>query len=185
MRASGGLVHRGNPSWIPGTVVVVILTIWGYTSIGPNGPLEAGRTEQHKTDFTVFTEAGAAFFDGRNPYCVANPRGWHYLYPPLFALLVAPLSVFDTESQVVIWYVANVALAFGCFGEARKLWRLVSQVESDRALWVAGCAFLAAFLPVLDCMQSGQLGIAILYMLMLGFRLALRDQSRGAGFSVV
>ena len=104
--------------WIPGTVVVVALTIWGYVSIGPNGRLEPGRTDQHKTDFTVFTEAGAAFFDGRDPYRVTNPRGWHYLYPPLFALVVAPLSVFDTESQVVIWYVVNVVFAFGCFGEA-------------------------------------------------------------------
>ncbi len=168
--------------WIPGVVVVVALTIWGYTSIGPNGRLDPGRTDQHKTDFTVFTGAGAAFFDGRDPYRVANPRGWHYLYPPLFALLVAPLSVFDTESQVVIWYVLNVALAFGCFGEAGRLWRLVSGTEHHRALWVAGCAFLAAFLPFLDCMQSGQLGIAILYLLMLGFRLALRDRSRLSWF---
>src|SRR3954451_2243494 len=109
--------------WIPGTVVAVALTIWGYVAIGPNGRIEAGRTEMHKTDFTVFTEAGAAFFDGRDPYGVTNARGWHYLYPPLFALLVAPLSVFDTESQVVTWYVVNVLLSIGCFSEARWLWR--------------------------------------------------------------
>ena len=168
--------------WIPGVVVVVALTIWGFVSIGPNGRLEPGRTDQHKTDFTVFTEAGAAFFDGRDPYRVANPRGWHYLYPPLFALLVAPLSVFDTESQVVIWYCVNVGLAFGCFGEARRLWRLVSGAKLHRSLWVAGLACLAVFLPFLDCMQSGQLGIAILYLLMLGFRLVLQDQSRSSWF---
>ena len=168
--------------WIPGVVVVVALTIWGFVSIGPNGRLEPGRTDQHKTDFTVFTEAGAAFFDGRDPYRVANPRGWHYLYPPLFALLVAPLSVFDTESQVVIWYCVNVGLAFGCFGEARRLWRLVSGAKLHRSLWVAGLACLAVFLPFLDCMQSGQLGIAILYLLILGFRLVLQDQSRSSWF---
>jgi Glycosyltransferase family 87 len=168
--------------WIPGTVVIVALTIWGYVSIGPNGRLEPGRTEHHRTDFTVFTEAGAAFFDGRDPYKVANPRGWHYLYPPLFALIVAPLSVFDTESQVLIWYVVNVGLAFGCFGEARRLWRLVSGPERDRSLWVARLACMTAFLPFLDCMQAGQLGIAILYLLMLGFRLVLRDQARFCWF---
>jgi Glycosyltransferase family 87 len=168
--------------WIPGTVVVVALTIWGYISIGPSGRLEPGRTDQHKTDFTVFTEAGAAFFDGRDPYRVANPRGWHYLYPPLFALLVSPLSVFDTESQVVIWYVVNVAFAFGCFANTRRLWQLVSGGKTHCSLWVAALAGLAVFLPILDCMQAGQLGIAILFLLMLGFRHVLQGQSRLSWF---
>jgi hypothetical protein len=168
--------------WIPGTVVAVALTIWGYVAIGPNGRLEPGRTELHKTDFTVFTEAGAAFFDGRDPYRVTNPRGWHYLYPPLFALLVAPLSIFDTESQVVTWYVINVLLSIGCLAEARWLWQFVSGSEPHRTLWVAGCALLAGFLPFLDCMQSGQLGIAILYFLLFGSRLVIQGQSRLSWF---
>ena len=66
----------------------------------------------HQTDFTVFTEAGAAFFDGRDPYAVKNPRGWFYLYPPLFALLVSPLASLDSKSQVVVWYIISVVLAF-------------------------------------------------------------------------
>ena len=168
--------------WIPGTVIVVALTIWGYVAIGPGGRLEPGRTDQHRTDFTVFTEAGAAFFDGRNPYRVANPRGWHYLYPPLFALLVSPLSVFDTESQVVIWYAANVAFAFGCFTNARRLWLFASSAYLPGTLWVAGLAMLAVFLPFLDCMQAGQLGIAILFLLTLGFRFGLQGQSPSSWF---
>lgn len=168
--------------WIPGAVVLVALTIWGYVAIGPNGRLEPGRVELHKTDFTVFTEAGSAFFDGRDPYRVTNPRGWHYLYPPLFALMVAPLSFFDTESQVVIWYVVNILLSLGCLCEARRLWRFVSRSASHRILWVAVCALLAGLLPFLDCMQSGQLGIAILYFLMLGSRLVIQGQSRLSWF---
>jgi hypothetical protein len=168
--------------WIPGTVVVVALTIWGYVSIGPNGRLEPGRTEQHRTDFTVFTEAGAAFFDGRDPYRVTNPRGWHYLYPPLFALLVAPLSALDTASQVVVWYVINVVLAFGCFVEARRLLGLICRAGPRTPRWVAACGLLAAILPTLDCMQAGQLGLAILYFLTLGFRIVLQDPTRRGGF---
>ena len=97
--------------WVLGVALIVGFTIWGYTCIGPTGRIVPGHTDWHRTDFTVFTEAGAAFFDGRNPYRVANPRGWHYLYPPLFALLVAPLSFFDTESQVRFWYAVNVAFS--------------------------------------------------------------------------
>jgi hypothetical protein len=182
-------------------IVIVAATIWGYVFIGPRGRIEAGRIDDHKTDFTVFTEAGAAFFDGRDPYGVTNPRGWHYLYPPLFALLVAPLSVFDTESQVVAWYVLNVGLLFGCFTEARRLWSLVAgptrkspfaprRGGEARRPWslvagapparlpgIAVCCGLASVLPFLDCMQAGQLGIAILYLLMVGFRLVVEGRS--------
>jgi len=164
--------------WIVAVWVICGLTIWGYVDIGPRGRIEPGRSDRHKTDFTVFTEAGAAFFDGRNPYLVANPRGWHYLYPPLFALLVAPLSVFDTESQVLIWYFVNVVLAFGCLFEACGIWRLVSgRVVPPRSLWMCVCAALTAVLPFLDCMQAGQLGIAILYFLLAGFRLVVLGRS--------
>ena len=120
----------------------------------------------------MFTEAGSAFFDGRDPYRVASPRGWHYLYPPLFALLVSPLRFFDTESQVLTWYFINVGLTFACFLETRRLYRLFTrETESRRGLGWGACAGLAAFLPFLDCMEAGQLGIAILYLLLVGLRL--------------
>jgi hypothetical protein len=167
-------------------IAVILLagfTIWGYACIGPAGRLLPGRTEQHRTDFTVFTEAGAAFFDGRNPYGVANPRGWHYLYPPLFALLVSPLANFDTESQVVFWYAINVALAFACFGEARRLLLLLGGSEPRNFFVVLViCAFLAVVLPFLECMQAGQLGIFLLYLLMLGSRLSVDGKSPSIWF---
>ncbi len=158
-------------------VLLVGFTIWGYVSIGPNGRLVAGHIDQHRTDFTVFTEAGAAFFDGRNPYGVTSPRGWHYLYPPLFALLVAPLSLFDTETQVVFWYAVNVVLTFGCFCEGRRLWRMIAGSDERRLMWMVVCAGCAVVLPFLDCMQAGQLGIAILYLLLLGSRLVFEGRS--------
>jgi hypothetical protein len=169
--------------WVLGTCIAVAATIYGYVVIAPRGRIEPGRVEMHKTDFTVFTEAGAAFFDGRDPYRVTNPRGWHYLYPPLFALLVSPLTVFDTASQVAIWYALNVVLSFGCFLEARRLWRLLAaRAGAFPTYWVIACVALCAFLPFLDCMQAGQLGIAILYLLIVGFRLVLEKRSWRSGF---
>jgi hypothetical protein len=158
-------------------------TIWGYAFIGPRGRIVPGRIDQHMTDFTVFTEAGAAFFDGRDPYQVANPRGWQYMYPPLFALLVAPLSLVGTEAQVLIWYFINVGLTFACVSEARRLFRLVApRVEPRSARMVATCAGLATLLPILDCMEAGQLGIGILYLLLVGFRLTIQMQSWRGSF---
>jgi hypothetical protein len=169
---------------MPAVVVVVAATIWGYVSIAPNGRLVAGRIEEHRTDFTVFTEAGSAFFDGRNPYRVTNPRGWYYLYPPLFALLVSPLSVLDTQSQVVAWYIVNLVLTLACVIEARRLWGLSTKSGRPPGGWIGigiggGAAVL---LPFLDCMQAGQLGILILYSLMVGFRLVVVGRTRRSWF---
>ena len=102
----------------------------------------------HRSDFTL-TEARAAFFDGREPYEVANPRGWYYLYPPLFALLVSPLAALDFKSQVVVWYIISLVLAFGCSSESRRLWILLvasDSVEADvgrnAAFRIGACAGL-------------------------------------------
>jgi hypothetical protein len=173
---------RGARLWAMRVFLLAGFTIWGYLAIAPAGRIVPGHTEWHRTDFTVFTEAGAAFFDGRNPYAVANPRGWHYLYPPLFALLVAPLSLLDTSSQVGFWYAINVLLTFGCVVEAKRLCRIVGGPEYHGLLWIGAFAFLAMVLPFLDCMQAGQLGIAILYFLMLGCRLVLEGRSLVVGF---
>jgi Glycosyltransferase family 87 len=161
-------------------VLLVGLALWFYLDVGPRGRISPDKPELHRTDFTVYTEAGAAFFDGRDPYSVKNPRGWFYLYPPLFALMVAPLSLVGSVSQVMAWYVVSVALGFGCFGEARRLWRSWTAMGTRHdAPWIAACAGLAVLLPSLECLQRGQLGVALLYALLLGYRLVAFGGWRG------
>ena len=168
-------------------IPIVVLTILWYVDIQYRGQIIAGRIEAHRTDFTVFTEAGAALFDGRNLYRVTNPRGWYYLYPPLFALLVSPLSFLDSRSQVFIWYLISIASGFGCYDEACRIWCAVTfpqaRAESRRrrksnlAIGIGVCAGLTIALPALDCLQRGQLGIVLVYSLLLGFRLAMSPGS--------
>jgi len=188
---SGTGIPRSRDGIRFGYVAVVLigaLTVWGYLDVSARGRIEAGNIEAHRTDFTVFTEAGAAFFDGRDPYRVTNPRGWFYLYPPLFALLVSPLAILDSQSQVVVWYALSVTLGFGCFCESRRLWRLLAASGAgpnapgvkgtDVSVWIGAPVGMAVILPALDCLQRGQLGIALVYPLLLGFRLDLSGRSR-------
>jgi hypothetical protein len=168
-------------------VLIPTLAIWGYVDVRRRGELIPGHVEFHSTDFTVYTTAGAAFFDGRDPYEVSNPRGrgWTYLYPPLFALMVAPLARLDYPSQVVVWYVISVCCAFGCFFELRYLWRFVVPRDSggtettayNPARVLGGCALLTVSLPALECLQRGQVVIALLYPLLLGLRLTWTGRS--------
>ncbi len=166
------------------TVLVIGLTIWGWLDVSERGQTHPNHADFYRTAFTVYTEAGAAFFDGRDPYEVTNPRHWYYLYPPLFALLVSPLAALDYKSQVVVWYIISLVLAFGCYSESRHLWTLLvasdageADVGRNAAFRIGACAGLTVLLPTLECLQRGQVGIALVYPLLLGFRLTLGGRS--------
>jgi hypothetical protein len=156
--------------------LVVALLVWGWTDVRFRGILQADRPDRHKTDFTAYTEASKAFFDGRDPYAVTNVRGWGYLYPPLFALLVRPVADFDSQTQVFVFFLFSVLTAWGC---AHELRRLADGLRRDGASrfgaasvngldWLAMA--LAVSLPALNTLQRGQIGILKLYPLLLGAR---------------
>lgn len=158
------------------------LAIWCAVDVSRRAVVDPLRPDLHMTDFTVYTVAGAAFFDGRAPYDVANLRGWKYLYPPLFALLVAPLAWLSPPWQATVWFVISVLLCLGSYFECRRL--LASLLAKAPELGgfagrlgiVAGAAVL---FPTLNCLQRGQIGVILLYPLLLGFRLILLGQNRG------
>jgi len=167
------------PRWLWWTLALVAVIVWGLADIRLRGLPWPDRPLEHKTDFTVYTAAGRAFFTGQNPYEVTNPRGWKYLYPPLFALLVAPLSLLPMAEQCLVWYFISVAFCWGCYREAGRILNgLLSQLHNIRGIlfpqWVGflgTMAFLAALFPTLNCLQRGQVGILKLYLLLLGVRL--------------
>src|SRR4029077_16802845 len=100
----------------------------------------------HRSDFTVYTAAGAAMFNKRDPYTVVNPRGWHYLYPPLLAVLVSPLAKLDSQWQGVIWYAISLLMAVGCYFECRRIWRWLSASE-DSSTTAASAAVTKTSVP--------------------------------------
>ena len=199
-RIRGWLTYRGTglPRARPeqkfldlAVVLIVAATIWGHMDVSRRGRIEGDKPETHRTDFTVYVEAGAAFFDhgqGRDPYKVMNARGWTYLYPPLLGLMVAPLHVFDTITQVSVWYAVSVVLCFGCTFEARRVWRTLTRSDSENACrpfpwgWFVMASLVSVWVPGLDCMQRGQIGIALLYALLLGYRLVVTGSTAKAWF---
>ncbi len=163
--------------------LAIALAIWGWFDVRKRGTLDPNDHWIHKTDFTVYTEAGAACFDGRDPYVVTNSRGWHYLYPTLFAILVSPLHELDTRNQVLVWFTISVLACWGCY---RELMRIARQVLPNGRrpghfglipTWLGTLSVAAVTLPALNCMQRGQVGVAKLYLLLLGFRLLIANRN--------
>jgi len=168
----GSVERRCGLAWL-----ALVFAVWGWVDVRPRARVEIERPWEHQTDLTCYTEAGAAFFDGRPPYEVVNHRGWRYLYPPLLALLVAPLHALEPQDQGLIWFALSVVVAWGCMREAERLAvRCLAPCETQgerRVLLpvIAVAALLVALLPTLNCLQRGQVGVLKLYFLLLGFRL--------------
>jgi hypothetical protein len=159
-------------------LLYLLMFAWFFVDVGPRARVNR---PQHRTDVTVYTEAGAAFFDGREPYEVTNVRGWHYLYPPMFALAMAPLSLLDTYWQAFVWFSVSVVLCGGCFHECKRLLQILIPEGSEHIAMrpiIGLIAWLTAFFPFVNTMQRGQVGIALLYPLLLGFRLVLQNRNR-------
>lgn len=163
--------------------LAVALVIWCLVDVAQRAKIDREKPSLHMTDLTVYTEAGAAFFDGREPYEVSNIRGWKYLYPPLFALLMAPLHVFPAPLQASVWFAVSALMACGCYFECRRIFvgsgsHALRRPDFSKQ-WLFMCALGAAVLPALNCLQRGQMGVALLYFLLLGFRLTLCGETYG------
>jgi hypothetical protein len=162
---------------------LIALVIWGWLDVRNRGRIVPNDRWAHKTDFTVYTEAGAACFDGRDPYAVTNVRGWSYLYPPLFAILVSPLHALEPQNQVIIWFFISLAACWGCYLEVLRIGRQVLPADRPQGLFgpiptcLGAVAVSAATLPALNCLQRGQVGTVKLYLLLLGFRLLIQQRS--------
>ena len=162
-------------------IIIIAMSIWGLTDVRRRASLE----HTHRTDITVFTTAGAAFFDDRDPYAVKSPRGWQYNYPPLFAIAFAPLSKLQTTTAAIIWFGINIAMGFGCYFEARKLTALLGAELAPRGprpawLWIAPA--VALLFPTLNCLQRGQVGVLLVYLLMLGLRITVQKPNATGAF---
>jgi len=64
-----------------------------------------------QTDLTCYLVAAQSVLrGGADLYSVTNERGWHYNYPPLFAIVMVPLAMLPLFWASLTWYVISVGL---------------------------------------------------------------------------
>lgn len=86
--------------WIVFAVMVI--------SVGISTVYRAAWDDIQRTDYTVYTAAGQAVLDHTDIYAAHNARGWNYVYPPPFALLLAPLAKLPGTVGSLLWYLLEV-----------------------------------------------------------------------------
>ena len=147
-----------------GVLVLVVLYARRAFAGWTDGPLPY--------DLVVFLDAADAILDGHSPFPdTATLTGdQNYVYPPLLALALVPLSALPTSLAVLLWVAAGVAAVAG------SLWLL-----GVRDPWVYLVAFL--FPATRDAIGAGTVGPLLLLAVAVAWR--CRDaRPFGAALSV-
>lgn len=153
------------------------LTAVALTNIRERAIPDAVHPDEHRSDLTVYTEAGGLMLRGVDPYRLAGPANRkRYLYPPILALLVSPLDSLDRPWAVVVWFYLSALLGFGLLREALLLTRATLD-PVPRYLPVV--ALLGVACPLGLGVQLGQVATLLGYLLLLGTRLALLGRASG------
>lgn len=166
-----------------GLALLAVLSI----SFGVLVTLRSAYMHNPKTDFQVYARAGWAVRSGTDIYDVMDNNGWHFVYPPAFAIAMAPLAdpypilprdgYLPFALSVGIWYTISL---FAIGYTAHVLARAVRPglVPQSRAWW---CARL---IPVLLCFGAlghtlgrGQVNTVVLALIAAGFAATMRGRT--------
>lgn len=116
-----------------------------------------------RSDFPVFLAAGRAVIEGTDLYAAQSARGWHYAYPPPFAISMVPFALLPRPLASLAWYIVSLAL----FAHALRL--CVASTKSYTAGWPNRFALYA--LPVLllswplaSSLERGQSSVLMLWL---------------------
>lgn len=148
--------------------------------------------ERRYTDLGVYLRAAWAARTGHDLYSIQDTNGFHYIYPPVFAILMTPLAEPPLDGleapqvpflvSVILWYVFSVACVLLAVHVLASALEHDRRKESARRWWALRLLPLAVCLPpILGTLVHGQVNLLLL-LLVAGFAAAsLRGKSLTAG----
>jgi hypothetical protein len=122
---------------------------------------------KHRTDFTVYTAAGQAVVQGTPLYEAQNSRGWLYMYLPIFAIAMVPLSFFPDAVAAGIWYVISVAMLVHMLWLSGSLARRFWPDTNWPVAWIGVWTFFGIFWPTVSGMARGQASVLLAWLVTL------------------
>jgi hypothetical protein len=148
-------------------------------------------TSNRKTDLGVYLRAGWAVRTGADLYQVTCDNGWHYVYPPAFAVLMAPLAdapkgeprswMLPYSLSVALWTLFNVFLV-GWSVHTFARHALPDAVPGSRRWWYARTV------PVFVCLgglgftiSHGQVNVLVVALVAGAFAASVAGRASRAG----
>ncbi len=172
-------------------IVGLVLFAALATGIGVLTVIRSAYLENPKTDFGVFARAGWAVRTGEDIYDAIDDNGWHYAYPPPFAVAMAPLAdpyrflprdgFLPFAASAGIWYALGVAaLAYALHAFAGAV--LPGLARGSRGWWYARMVPLYVCLGGIGhTLGRGQVNLAVLALAAAGFAAAVRNRRFAGG----
>ncbi|UCC94986.1 MAG: DUF2029 domain-containing protein [Candidatus Omnitrophota bacterium] len=138
--------------------------------------------KRHYCDFRVYYATGARFIAKEDIYSRPQESITPYKYSPMFALVMCPLSLLSPQAASLVFFTINFILLILAFVLSRKL--IVQENISFKQrvfLYVATIMMTSRF--ILQVLDSGQVGILILSLIIIGLYLVQREKDvLGAAF---
>jgi alpha-1,2-mannosyltransferase len=189
---SPGLIHAEvsefrRPSWNRWRRGGFLLFLIVALLFGGLVELRSAYLHRRMGDLGVFLRTAWAVRAGQDIYTATDDNGFHYHYPPLFAILLVPLAdpppgverawIVPYAVSVVIWYL------FSLFCLAVAVHWLAGTLEPSPASWWALrlIPVLACLPPIGHTLMRGQVSLLLLLLLCGMTRAMLRGGSREAG----
>lgn len=90
-------------------VIALVIVVSGFYFARRSG----SDPKVYSNDFNVFYHASREALAGSDPYQSRLGDWTPYLYPPLLALLLAPLALLPLQAAAYVWFLINAASAIG------------------------------------------------------------------------
>lgn len=132
-------------------------------------------------DLQIILEASKALKRGENIYARSYFDGFHYLYSPLFAILIHPLTYLPIGWAGTIWKVANFYFLARTFYLISHLF----QLKGDRMPVIMILTFAAVLLPLYSNVHMIQLSALMLYLSFSGLDLIFRRERKVTGAGLI
>lgn len=133
-------------------------------------------TKRHFGDFHVYYETGKRILAGESIY-VDNGIITPFKYSPIVASFFALLAFFGEGTAAIIWHILNlIFLAASVF----VLLKLLNGKTNSVQWGVLGVLGISP--AVIHCLNSGQVGLLILFFFVMGFYFANKSFPLWAGF---
>jgi hypothetical protein len=171
-------------------LIIVLLVIPLYVNMGWHYSMDrtAGPQNIGGADFKAYYVAaqlareGKDFYDQDLQLARATAHGItpdksFYIYPPLFALLMTPISAFPIEVAARVWFFFNLSL----LGATLAILLLAFRIRRGVPFWVMGSLLFA---PVSYSLHMGQINIVILFLLATAYALFELGHEGGVGAAI-
>jgi len=162
-----------------------------FTGLGVTTVLRSAFMSSPKTDFQVYARAAWAVRTGADLYAVSDNNGWHYIYPPAFAILMVPLAdpypFMPHEGYAPFWLSAGIWYLIGLAAAIYSVHAfaevvLPDAVRGSRRWWLARLGpFVVCLGGIVLTISRGQVNTVLIGLVAAGFAAAMRNRRTASG----